>query len=196
MAIRGPGHASMRSRQRAMRGSLHAQIRNLGWHVRQLGLAAPAAGSPAGSAGRKAARFATADHRRHAVEARQQLLELRLHLEHDLGAGARQHRRVAHELDGVAQALLGVQQDGLVRQAAFAEPGPLAKPRLGVHSGALPAPFILLKAAPVVADGEQSKRLVEVRVGIVRRQLQRLSISVERLAVTIERHQRETEIDP
>ena len=54
---------------------------------------------------------------------REQFLELRLHLEHDLGAGARQHRRVAHELDGVAQTLLGMQQDGLARQRGFAEPG-------------------------------------------------------------------------
>ena len=62
-----------------------------------------------------------------AFEPGQQALQLRLHLQHDAGAGARKQRRVAREHHRIAEPLLGVQQDGLAGERGFAEPERLAQ---------------------------------------------------------------------
>ena len=49
----------------------------------------------------------------HAREAGGERRQLRLNLEHHTGAGLRHQRHVAQELEGVAEPLLGMQQDRL-----------------------------------------------------------------------------------
>ncbi len=64
-----------------------------------------------------------ANHRPDAFDSRQQAHQFALHFEDDLLCAARRHeRRIAHELDGVAGTLLGVQQDGFAVEGLFAEP--------------------------------------------------------------------------
>ena len=98
---------------------------------------------------RLAARMAGGD----PVEPTEQGFKFALHFKQDLCAGARQERRVAGELDGVAQSLFGVQQNRLVAERKFAEPErtPVAAPDIG-HAAAFPAPFILFETAPQLAQ--------------------------------------------
>ena len=112
-------------------------------------------------------RLAARDHAGDAFDARQHARQLRLHFEHDLRAPARQQRRVADELDGVAQPLLGMQQDGLAAERIFAEPERLAEAAARRHAAALPAPFVFLEAAAVVAERQQRQPFVVVGVGVV-----------------------------
>ncbi len=134
---------------------------------------------------------------RDAFEARQQTFQFSLNLEHDRGAAARQQRRIARELDGVAQTLFGMQQDGLARERIFAEPerAAVAAARVG-HAGALPAPFVLLEAAAQVAQPEQAQRLIEMGIGIVFLPRDRLAEAVDRVGVAVERLQRAAAIIP
>ena len=97
--------------------------------------------------------FAARDDFGDAIEACQQRLQLRRHLEHDLARPCRASmRHIARELHGVAEPLLGVQQDGLAAERRLAEPWRLPKLLARDHAGALPAPFVFRKAARVVAD--------------------------------------------
>ena len=86
-------------------------------------------------------------------ELRQQRLQLGLHLADDIGAAARQQRRVANELDGVAEALLGMQQNGLAgnRLSRRATAAPIWPPVPGEGVG-FPAPFIFLPARREIAE--------------------------------------------
>jgi hypothetical protein len=58
-------------------------------------------------------RLAAGDDARCAFDPRQERLQVRLHLKHDPGAGARQQRHIAHELERVAEPLLGMEEDRL-----------------------------------------------------------------------------------
>ena len=93
------------------------------------------------------------DHAGDARDPRQEIGQFRLYFDHHLGAHFRQGRRIAHELDGVAETLLGVQQDSLARKRIFTEPQRLAEAAAARrHPGPLPAPFVGRKAAAVVAQ--------------------------------------------
>ncbi len=143
--------------------------------------------------GRK--RFAARHHADHALELPQQRRELRLHLQHDLGARARQQRDIARELDRVAQSLLGVQQDRVALKWIFSEPKRTAvAAALRRHAGSTPPPFVLLEAAAKVADRQQRKRLIEMRVGVILADFECLGIARHRLVMAIERLQREAAI--
>ncbi len=133
---------------------------------------------------------------RHTFERREQRLQFRLHFEHDLGPGARQQRDVACKLDGVAKALLGMQQNRFSRQRIVAEPQRPAVFALRRHAGAAPAPFVLRKAAAEIADGEQRQRLIEMGVGIILVDGERLAVARDRLLVAIERGERAAAIVP
>ena len=102
-----------------------------------------------------------------AFEVREQRLQLALHFDDDRRAGAREQRRIADEHDGVAEPLLGMQQDGLATERIFAEPERLAQ-AAARDAGALPAPFILRETGAVVVASQQRQRLVEMReAGII-----------------------------
>src|SRR4029450_10609022 len=105
-------------------------------------------------------------------------------------ASLRQQRNVARELDRIAQSLLGVQQNRPSPQRIFSEPErtAAAMPR---HVRSPPSPFVFLKAAPKVPDGQQRQRLIEMRVGVVLLQFERLGVARQRLIEAIERLQRE-----
>ncbi len=62
------------------------------------------------------------DDLRHALQARQQSHERPLDLEDDGRSPRRQERRVADELNGIAEALLGMQQDRLAVEQFLAAP--------------------------------------------------------------------------
>ena len=84
-----------------------------------------------------------------AFDPRQQRRQFRLHFEHDAWRRLRARRRhVARKLDGIAQALFGMDQDGLARERIFAEPQRLAEASPARHSAAQPARLVGFKAAP------------------------------------------------
>ena len=74
-------------------------------------------------------------------------------------------RQVARELDGVAGALFGMDEQGL---SGIGTPVPSGMRALeGRKLPGLPAPLVLGKAARVVAQLQQGQAQVEVRLGIV-----------------------------
>ena len=119
----------------------------------------------------------------------EQVFQLALYFDDDGRARAREQRRIADEHDGVAEPLLGMQQDGLAPERVFAEPERLAQaaPR---DAGTLPAPFILRETAAVVVDRQQRQRLVEMRVGEVLVGRDRLAVAFEPITVPAGRLQR------
>src|SRR5262249_25743107 len=64
------------------------------------------------------------------------------------------------------------------------------------HSGSPPPPFVLLEAAAKVADGQQRKRLIEMRVGVILADFERPGIARQGLVMAIERLQREAAMLP
>ena len=62
-----------------------------------------------------------------AVNAREQIFQRRLHLEDHFGAKCCDERRIAHKLNGIAEALLGKKQDGLALDRHRAVPARLRK---------------------------------------------------------------------
>src|SRR5262249_31785533 len=62
------------------------------------------------------------------------------------------------------------------------------------HPGSPPTPFVFLKTAAKVADGQQRDRLIEVRVGKILSQFKRSGIARQGLIVAVERLQCEAAI--
>ena len=121
--IAGPGERDALARQRVEprppRGDAllaRAQIRNARRHVRERGLERERQAAERTMHVERRQRFAARENA-HAFETGQQVLQLGLHLEHHRRAALRQQRRIAGELDRVAQTLLGMQQDGLASRA-------------------------------------------------------------------------------
>src|SRR5262249_5499706 len=103
----------------------------------------------------------------------------------------------AREHDRVAQALLGVQQDRTSLQRIFSEPerATVAAAVPG-HSRSPPPPLVFLKAAAKFAGRQQRQRLVEMRVGVILSQLERLGTPRQRSDVPMEGPQRAAAIVP
>src|SRR5580700_4839822 len=118
---------------------------------------------------------------------RQQRGQLRLHFEDDVGAAGRELRYVTSELDGVAKALLGVQQYRLARQRIVAAPQRPTSAFLLRHAGTPPARFVFLEALAVVADHQQSERLHEMDIGIVLLDRFRLVVTGKRIVEPLKR---------
>ena len=176
---------------------IRAQIGDVGGDVGPLGLERQRQAAERTMHIKGGKRFAARMAGRNAVEAGKECLQLGLHFEHDTRAGARQQRRIAGELDAVAQALLGMQQDRLVTERKFAEPerAAIVAARVG-HAAAFPAPFVLRKAVPQVAHSEQRQRLIEMGVGIILLQRDGLAEARHRLVVPVERFERAAAIVP
>jgi hypothetical protein len=89
---------------------------------------------------------------RDAGQGDEQRLQRRLYLEHDARAERRHHRRIATELQAVAQALLGMEEDGSSGDVALAAPTGLQEiPRRG-HGGAGPeAPLVFTPSTLEIA---------------------------------------------
>src|SRR5262249_2846739 len=99
------------------------------------------------------------------------------------------------ELDRVSQSLLGVQQDRASLQRVLSEPERTAiAAALRGHPGSQPTPFVFLKTAAKVADGQQGYRLIEVGVGKILSQFERPGTARQGLIVTVEHLQREAAI--
>ena len=64
------------------------------------------------------------------------------------------------------------------------------------HPSPLPAPFVLRKAATIVAERQQRRRGIEVRIGVLGFDRERPAEALQRLAMTIERGQRKTAVVP
>jgi hypothetical protein len=87
------------------------------------------------------------------------------HLEHELAAARRDQRDVAQELDGVAEALLGMQQDGLAGERLAA---PLRLREIARRQVAdAPARLVFFPAGREVAALEQHDPLARDRLGVV-----------------------------
>ena len=71
----------------------------------------------------------------------------------------------------------------------------VAAPRVG-HAAARPAPFVLLEAVAQIALREQRQRQIEMGVGIVLLQRERLAETLRRFRVAVERLQRAAAIVP
>jgi len=96
--------------------------------------------------------FAAANDQRNVREAREQSRERRRHLENNLGTTGCDERRIARELNGIAEPLLGVEQDRPARERRIAEPQRLreiAAPGREIRRP--PTPFEFLPAALEVA---------------------------------------------
>src|SRR5579863_1235748 len=111
----------------------------------------------------------TGNHQRRCLDRRRQRLKRRLHLDDNLGAERSHHRHIPQELNGVAETLLGVQQNGLAFDRLLAEPERLIKTaRLPLWTWHFPAPLVLFPALFVITGAEQSKPPVPVRLGSLR----------------------------
>src|SRR5207302_2052697 len=131
--------------------------------------------------------FATANDQRGALDPREQCRERRRHLENDLGAPGCNEWRVSNELDGIAEPLLGVEQDCLSFERLIAEPERLRKippPRREILHP--PTPLEFLAASIEIAQQEPKTASVRMRFSIVRVDRQRPVVACERLERAIE----------
>ena len=94
--------------------------------------------------------LASGANREHIGQARQQRFQLRLYFQHDTRALPRHRDGVARKLQGVAETLLGIEQNGLAAEIAAAEPEGLRHPR-DCHAQQSP-PFVFLPAGPEVSN--------------------------------------------
>src|SRR5262249_28349247 len=86
--------------------------------------------------------------RSNAVDGGEQRVQFGWHVEQDRRTGARQKGGIADELNAVAQALFGRQQDRALSKGKFAQPEPATITAAGIgHTGAFPAPLVFRKAA-------------------------------------------------
>src|SRR4029453_10474703 len=80
---------------------------------------------------------------------------------------ARQQRHTARDLNEVPETLLRRNEDVLARERIFTEPKRL--PEIATarrHAAALPAPFVLLEAAAIVAEREVRKCSIVMRIRV------------------------------
>ena len=155
----GPGQRDVRRRHAIETRSpfrdqrfRRVQIRNVRWNIGQFGLAGERQARQRAVHVERRQRLAARDDAATPSRPASSPLQLRLHLQHHAGAGARQQRRIAREHHRIAEALLGVQQDGLARERGFAEPQRLPQILPRAHAGALPAPLVFRQSARIVAD--------------------------------------------
>src|SRR5581483_11658726 len=95
------------------------------------------------------------------------------------GSPRRRERRIAHELDRIAKALLAVEQQRLAAERAPVPLRPVeTRPRRG-HFGELPAPFVFLPALLVASRHEQVLRAVDAGVDVPRIERQRAVIGLQ-----------------
>ena len=128
-------------------------------------------------------RLAARDNPAHAFEASEERLELWLAFEQHRAAARGDERRIAHELQHVAESRFAVNQHRAVGERA-AVPQRLGKaPRAGAEGVDAPAPRVFLPAARVIAAQQQQERLAEVRLGVLRLQRGRLLKISERFVV-------------
>src|SRR5215510_2416261 len=120
--------------------------------------------------------FAFGDHSIDALEIREQRFQLCLHLQNNLRTECGNQRHIAHELNGVAQTLFGIEQDRFTFYRLLAQPERLLweitwdRPR----SIDLPAPLVFFPALLKIARTEQSEGPVPVHARGFRRNRQRL----------------------
>ena len=101
------------------------------------------------------------------------------------------HRRIARELDGVAESLLGVEQHGASRER-FAAPLRHGKiPRPQAYFLVLEAPFVAVPAGGVLAAQQSQQGLVPARRGVTGIDGEHLVESGERLVVPAQLDQRQ-----
>src|SRR6202035_4828030 len=99
----------------------------------------------------------------------------------------RDKRRVTAELDGVAEALLGMEENDLAPDRIRSEPRWLREIALGVFQlRGLPAPLVLLPAALEVPQEQPAHRLIVVCVGKVGTQRLRPAVARQRFVVALE----------
>ena len=120
-------------------------------------------------------------------ETAHQLHKRRAHLQDHARAARGDQRRIAAEMDRIAEALLAVQQDGLAGDVALAQPQRLRKIALRRrHVGLLPAPLIFEKAPREIAGEKPHQGLIAMRDNILRQQRQRARRTGEGLVIAIE----------
>ena len=101
-----------------------------------------------------------------AGEAAHQLAQRFLHLEKHTRGALRDLRHIATELDGVAEALLGVQKNGPAGQIIGAGPKRLREVSLDrAQLRGFPSPFVFLPASGKVSDQEAALKWPSARFG-------------------------------
>jgi hypothetical protein len=136
-------------------------------------------------------RRVTLDQRLNSRKAGQQPLKLALDFEHDRRAPLGNERRIAHELQRVAETLLGVQQNGLTRERLCAEP--LRGGEAAVLAGDIADQRACLVAAPAgaeIAERQARDRFDKPRLGEARPAAQRPLRAHHRLLRPVEPAQR------
>ena len=136
-------------------------------------------------------RLAAAQNRRGSVHAFDQRFQLRLHFENDAGAAGGDQRGVARKLNGIAETLLGMEQDGLAVDRPLS--APLRLDKIAPQAGNVfspPAPFVFRQAGGKIAHAQQGQRLVDVDVGAIRPQREGAPVAGERFVVAAQLAQR------
>src|SRR5207248_9622121 len=95
------------------------------------------------------------------------------------------------------ESLLEIDEDRLSGDRGGPEPQGLAEcSSMRREAGGFPAPFVLFKARAKFAEREQRERLVEMSVGEILAGRERAAVARNRLAVAVERAQRDAAIVP
>ena len=114
-----------------------------------------------------------------------------LDLQDHVGAAPGDQRGIAHELDGVAETLLGVQQHGLAREVLRAGPQRRReRPPALRERGRGPAPFVRCPAGREIAEREPRHGELELRLGEIRPERDRPLQIGDRLLDAVEPAQR------
>ncbi len=139
--------------------------------------------------------IALGDNLRRAGKIGHKLAERLFNFQDDACAACRDHRHVTAELDGIAKALLAVEQDRLagdIVRSAPERPRKSALPEFCDRS--LAAPLIFDPSILEVAGDEARQALEKMRVGIVRPQRDRLIVTRQRLIEPLQVIQRNAAI--
>ncbi len=128
--------------------------------------------------------LALGEHLVHALQAPHQRLQRRVDLDQHPRAARRDQGRIAAELQHVAEALFGVQQDGLAVQLLVAAPErrvESAALQVGAHVAVVPARLEQGKALGIVAEAEVGEAAVGLDLGRGRIQRDRPLEALHRL---------------
>jgi len=139
-------------------------------------------------------RVARDDHLGHARQAIAQAAQRRLHFQDDARAARGDQRRVAQEMDRVAEPLLGVQQDRAAGDVFAAPLRPVEFPRIRQGFARAPAPLVFDPAAVQVAGAQPGHRAHRVGFGAAGIERDRAIERCQGFAVTALLLQRDAEV--
>ena len=129
------------------------------------------------------------------IDPRHEWFERRLNFQNDLRAQSGNERRIASELDGVAEPLFRMQQNCPAAQLFAPEPQGLRKrAALGSEIARIPSQLVFRPAAAKIAQAQPGETFVAIRIRVVRLDGGCSGKGSDRLGVAIEAHQRDATV--